>query len=381
MKYSVNQHWDPLKVCAVGKSYAPEFYSWITNSKARTVMERIAEETEEDYQKVIALLKSFDIEIHRPYVSTDYKNYLDYNGKIVPPPMVPRDYTAMIGNRFFYNFHDLMIKWDVIKGESWGDRPESPKDIPQWILDEAFNQFGISDPGSHHFGWKGILDSLEDKCELVKEKNTVNGAFTTRIGKDLYHGTNDKRDDFKPILSERQALFPDHRNHIVNSGGHSDGIFCPVKPGLILSLRDVQAYSETFPGWEVVYLPEQSWGKIPEFLDLKIKNEGKWWVPGEETNDEFTDYVNEWMGHWVGYVEETVFDVNVLVINEQNVVVNNYNKEVFEAFDRHGITPHIINFRHRYFWDGGLHCITSDLNRIGEQKDYFPNRGNQQIEI
>ena len=114
--------------------------------------------------------------------------------------------------------------------------------------------------GSHHFGWKGILDSLEDKCELVKEKNTVNGAFTTRIGKDLYHGTNDKRDDFKPILSERQALFPDHRNHIVNSGGHSDGIFCPVKPGLILSLRDVQTYSETFPGWEVVYLPEQSLG-------------------------------------------------------------------------------------------------------------------------
>ena len=91
-----------------------------------------------------------------------------------------------------------------------------------------------------------------------------------------------------------------------------------------------------------MYLPEQSWGKIPEFLGLKDKNEGKWWVPGEETNDEFTDYVNEWMGHWVGYVEETVFDVNVLVINEQNVVVNNYNKEVFEAFDRHGITPHII---------------------------------------
>ena len=76
-----------------------------------------------------------------------------------------------------------------------------------------------------------------------------------------------------------------------------------------------------------------------------------------------------------------MFDVNVLFINEQNVVVNNYNKEVFEAFDRHGITPHIINFRHRYFWDGGLHCITSDLNRVGEQKDYFPNRGNQQIEI
>jgi glycine amidinotransferase len=81
------------------------------------------------------------------------------------------------------------------------------------------------------------------------------------------------------------------------------------------------------------------------------------------------------MSKWVGYVEETVFDVNMLVINEKNVVVNNYNKAVFDALERYGVTPHICNFRHRYFWDGGLHCITSDLDREGEMKDYFPERG------
>jgi hypothetical protein len=65
----------------------------------------------------------------------------------------------------------------------------------------------------------------------------------------------------------------------------------------------------------------------------------------------------------------------MLVIDEKNVVCNNYNKKVFETFDRFGITPHIVNFRHRYFWDGGLHCITSDLHREGAIKDYFPERG------
>jgi hypothetical protein len=64
----------------------------------------------------------------------------------------------------------------------------------------------------------------------------------------------------------------------------------------------------------------------------------------------------------------------MLVIDEHNVICNGYNKDVFDAFERHNITPHIINFRHRYFWDGGLHCITSDIAREGEQKDYFPNR-------
>jgi hypothetical protein len=29
--FNVYQHWDPLKVCIVGKSYAPEFYSFITS--------------------------------------------------------------------------------------------------------------------------------------------------------------------------------------------------------------------------------------------------------------------------------------------------------------------------------------------------------------
>lgn len=54
--HSVYQHWDPLRVCLVGKSYSPEFYKFIDNPKVRLVMEKIARETEEDYQKLISLL-------------------------------------------------------------------------------------------------------------------------------------------------------------------------------------------------------------------------------------------------------------------------------------------------------------------------------------
>jgi hypothetical protein len=191
----------------------------------------------------------------------------------------------------------------------------------------------------------------------------------------LYFGTHDYHQDQTALKQKAQELFPDYRCHVVNTGGHADGTFCPVVPGLIVSLKDISTYTDTFPDWEVVYLPGQSWDSVRPFLDLKDKNQGKWWVPGEELNDDFTDFVEGWLGHWVGYVEETVFDVNMLVIDEKNVVCNNYNEKVFKAFDRYGITPHIVNFRHRYFWDGGLHCITSDLHREGVQKDYFPERG------
>ena len=79
MLYSVYQHWDPLKVCIVGKSYSPEFYSFITNTRVRSVMERIAQETEEDYQKLISLLKQFNVEVLRPNVKNDVE-FNTYNG-------------------------------------------------------------------------------------------------------------------------------------------------------------------------------------------------------------------------------------------------------------------------------------------------------------
>ena len=72
--YTVYQHWDPLKVCMVGKSYPPEFYSFIANSRVRNVLEKIAYETEEDYQKLIKLLESFGVEVLRPDIpSNDYR--------------------------------------------------------------------------------------------------------------------------------------------------------------------------------------------------------------------------------------------------------------------------------------------------------------------
>ena len=134
-----------------------------------------------------------------------------------------------------------------------------------------------------------------------------------------------------------------------------------------MSIKGAEHYKDSFPGWEVVTCDEA----MKPWTKNKHKNYSRYWVP--DAGDDFYDYVNEWMDDWVTYVEETVFDINILVIDEKNVVCNNVNKKVFDAFERHGITPHILNFRHRYFWDGGLHCITSDIDRHGTRKNYFSN--------
>jgi uncharacterized protein YerC len=374
MKYSVYQPWDPLKVCVVGRSYNPEFYHFIKNPRVRTVMEQIAEETEEDYQKLITLLESFGVKVLRPSVTNNYRDYLITDSSISPPPMTPRDYTASIGNNFYIDSNPIIARWDILKGSGWPEKPINHSDIPLWVIDECKTMFNITNSIDKHIYYSNVIDEIRPHMSILLNQG-INTAMTSRIGRDLYFGTENYNDNQNESLANYSILFPNHRCHIVNTGGHSDGVFCPVVPGLIVSLRDIPTYAETFPGWEVVYLPGQSWHKVSPFLKLKQKNKGKWWVPGEELNDDFTDFVEEWLGHWVGYVEETVFDVNMLVIDEKNVVCNNYNETVFKAFDRYGITPHVINFRHRYFWDGGLHCITSDIHREGVMKDYFPGRG------
>jgi hypothetical protein len=375
--YSVYQHWDPLKVCVVGRSYPPEFYSWIKVPHVRSLFEQIATETEEDYQNIIKKLQQFDVKVLRPNLPT----ITLVNGKFVPPPMAPRDYTVMIGNVFYENASfDFAKSYINVKDPGWPEcnTIDEFKQLPVWIQDECNSVHGFTGFQEYCSIYNHINEHIREQGNTVKshcyKSELLNGAQVSRLGKDLFFGTetyNQDTTDYKKFVNKE---FTSTRNHIVNTGGHSDATYCPVCPGLIISLDDVPTYADTFPGWEVVYLPGQSWDKVLPFLDLKAKNKGKWWIPGFEHDQDVVDVVEKWLGHWTGYVEETVFDVNMLIIDPKNVIVFNYNKQVFDALDRYGITPHIVPFRHRYFWDGGIHCVTSDLHREGTMQDYFKER-------
>jgi hypothetical protein len=373
MTYSVHQHWDPLKVCVVGRSYPPEFYNWITVPHVRELFERIAIETEEDYQGIIKKLESFGVEVMRPKLpEITFANHM-----YIPPPMTPRDYTAMVGEKFYQGYrYDIQACYNLVKDPSWPrcHSWEEFNQLPTHIQDKCINQHGVSSVKGFRTEYEDIFNHIELQGNKIFGSRDINGAMLARIGKDLYLGTDDYSQDTAILKQQMNQEFPDYRNHVVNTGGHSDGTYCPVCPGLIISLNDVPTYADTFPDWEVVYLPGQSWEAVTPFLQLKRKNAGKWWIPGFEQDQAVVDIVETWLGHWTGYVEETVFDVNMLIIDPKNVMVFNYNKQVFDALDRYGITPHIVPFRHRFFWDGGIHCVTSDLHREGTRQDFFPNR-------
>lgn len=370
MTYNVHQHWDPLRVCIVGRSWHPEFYNWIKVPHVRQLFERIAEETEEDYQNLIAKLESFGVKVLRP----DLPEPFAY-GRYTLPPMSPRDHMVMIGDTLYRDSNQWFWFYERVKDPSW---PWAPFDmLPEHIQQECVTMHGWRDHGdtSYNGCYQSIFQHIRDQGNrIVDGYQFCTGSMTTRVGRDLYVGTFRDNTDVAGWLQRTQLQWPDYRTHVINTGGHTDGTFCPVAPGLIVSLYDIPTYSNTFPDWEVVHLPGQSWGAVKPFLDLKEKNRGRWWIPGFEYDQDVVNVVETWLSHWTGYVEETVFDVNMLIVDPKNVIVFNHNDTVFEAFARYGITPHVVPFRHRYFWDGGIHCITTDLHRDGEQQDYFPQR-------
>ena len=199
----------------------------------------------------------------------------------------------------------------------------------------------------------------------------ISSATICRVGKDLWWDVNKSNSMLAVEKYKEKWEREGFRVHISHRGYHSDGAFCVVKPGCIVSLNDIQDYATEFPGWDVLYLPDQSWSKVSPFIKMKKKVGGRWWIKGEEHNDQLIQFVNTWLDDWVGYVEETVFDVNMLSIDRDTIICNNYNKDVFAHFKKHKVEPIIFNFRHRYFWDGGIHCITQDLYREGTMEDYF----------
>ena len=321
---------DPLKHCWIGSGFKTEWFHDLPiykNDKIMDPLKRIAEETEEDYKILEKILNDAGVKTYRSFL--DIKKYGSLEN-ILRPPVNPRDHFAVIGEKIY------MVG-------------------------------GISQ------GYTDVLKQIDRKNIVLEPEtlDTISTASICRVGKDLWWDL--QPDTAQDVVKKYTKEWTDKgfRVHASYRGYHSDGAFCVVKPGCIVTLKNVQDYKKEFTGWEVLYLPDQSWSKISSFLDMKKKVGGRWWLKGEEHNDQLIQFVNTWLNDWVGYVEETVFDVNMLSIDQNTIICNNYNKEVFDHFKKHKVEPIIFNFRHRYFWDGGIHCITQDLYREGTQEDYF----------
>ena len=335
--------WDPLQDVILGCSVNPNYFEYVKNTEIKDKLTKILTETQEDMDAFADVLRQHNVNViqekYDPSLRLDPDKKADRGHMI---SLYPRDRAAVLGNQFIF------------------DNIYTARSMHKYI-DKPITE-------SRHEPWAKLM-------KLNKKLYTLNTACWTIVGTDLFIDARDMYEGSKikeKIINWVEQYVPNTKVHWLDIGGHNDGCFHTCKPGVIVSLNDIQTYEQTFPGWDVLYLPEEQWQDgLTEWSQVKRENHGKWWIPGEEKNKAMSSFINTWLDEWLGYVEETVFDVNMLMINEHTACVTGYHKEVFDYFEKHKIEPIIVPLRHRYFWDGGLHCLSLDVNRSGEQQSYI----------
>lgn len=345
----VNSHnsWDPLEEVWLGDVYPASWYDHLA-PEVRDVFVTITEKTQADLNVIQKKLESFGITVRRPvYDSIDDRLWQRADGEycLSKPEITPRDRFAVIG-QYLYT------------------PPLDAVDMRPW---------------SCHLQSYG-RDSLRETPTMH-----VSGANIARVGKDLYFDVvyankiPDSPQEQKKFTEPYVNEFPRHRLHFLDNGGHVDACFSLLCPGVILCNTYFEDYARTFPRWNLIKrsAPEFHSNRIAYRPSQSPHGNQKWWLEGTQFPKAFNEHVIRHALDWVGDFTETYFEVNCLSVDTKNVLVLGEHELLFRELENFGITAHPLPFRCRTFWDGGLHCLTLDIRRKGDQQDYFPERSPQ----
>ena len=112
----------------------------------------------------------------------------------------------------------------------------------------------------------------------------------------------------------------------------------------------------------MITIPAAHYGDVMQWHH-RNRVEPKWWINGEDDNRDMQQFIDTYMQDYVGNVYETFFDVNVLSLDSDAICISNDNRELRQRLEKRGIESIVVPWRHQFFVDGGLHCITLDLCR------------------
>lgn len=338
MQKTINSHngWDPLQEVWLGDVYPSSWYDHLEPA-VRDVFHELTELTQQDLSTIQHKLESMGVTVQRPC----YESIDDYvlEDRLIKPQICPRDMFIALGNTLY-----------------------------------------VTPTAANSKAWIHTYDRYQQNSTVVKlahPNSFFNGANVVRAGRDvIVDYCRDNNSNTQLLFDKRvqgiNQLLKGYRVHTEVNGGHLDGCFSILRPGLILANNYFDGYERNFPGWEVIVLSQPEFAQIKH--QQKIISNGKFWYAGEATNKSFNEHVVKHAIDWVGCYTETYFELNCLVVDPKNVIMLAENTRLAEQLDQRGITVHWVPFRTRRFWDGAMHCLTVDIRRDSVIEDYFPER-------
>ena len=333
--------WQPLEEVIVGRVYTPEYFDYIDDTQVRAQLAIILNETNEDLDNLQCTIEKYGATVHRPTlpVLSDWPNIMKSWNTVPMPPLVPRDWQITMGEK-------LLRVLSVPEMNSICSLYDS-----KYVIDPHKNGYQADHP---------MVDAV--------------ASCIVRVGTDVFFDRSEWLTDQQLEWIRDNVLDNRYQARRCQTNGHGDSVFAILKPGVIIStMHDADInYRETFPGWEVQRVNEATITATMELGKFRYESfNGRWYVQGQDTTPEFASFVDTYLSKWTGYVQETVFDVNCLVLDEQHVIFSSYNKQVFDYCEKHSIVPIISPLRHKYFFDGGISCCTQDIRRRGGLETYL----------
>jgi len=336
--------WQPLEAVIVGRAYSPDYFDFLENTQVRNQLQQILAETAEDLDNLQHIIEQYGAKVYRPDLP-DKQDFIinQINNQVPLPPLTPRDWQITLGQKLLR----------IIAHHGLNNICNN---FPDQIINPHYQP-------KNRYHW-------DPNCIL----NGASASCIVRVGRDIFF---DNSDMLRPEQSRwivDNVLGPEYRIHEAVTDGHGDAVFAILKPGVILSSKHDQNlnFEKDFPGWQVLRVMDSSIDAAMTAGKFRHENGPQaWYVQGQTPTPEFTEYVDTYLNEWTGFVAETVFDVNCLVLDEENVIFGAYNKNVFDFCEKNRINPIISELRHSYFWDGGISCCTQDLRRRGGLETYL----------
>lgn len=340
----VHNEWDPIEEIIVGTSlYASmpfkdngfaaiqqashDLFTALTPGK---IPQKIIDETEEDIQNFINILKKCGIHVRRPepiYFDQKFKT-LDWESEHYFC-YCPRDILLAIGeyiietpnvfrSRYFetFSYKNILIDY-MSSGTKWISAPK-PR-----LLDTAYN--------------------TTDKTQsaLLNAEPVFDAANILRAGRDILYLVSDSGNEMgwqwlQTLLGEKYRIHP-CRN--LYSSMHIDSTLCLLRPGLVL-INPSRVNKNNLPKFL------EKWDKLicPEIVEYKYSELGS--------------FSTKWLG------------MNLLMLAPDLAVVDKHQTHLINALEKNGIQTIPLLLRHGRTLGGGFHCITLDVRRKGKLEDY-----------
>lgn len=332
---TVWSEFQPLKSVILGRLFETnDLLSFLSLSpKWKQHFQLINDKGIEELEAIKNCLQSLNVEVQRTSSYT-------INDKLGPagPALSPRDWYCKYGDKTIIG-NDAFINHN----------------IRTYSTDNFLNNVYRL---PHNDIWANT--SFNDLENFNLNRPYMHTANILRCGMDIFVSKNLGRTGNEEgrscVVDIFKQINPKLRLHYIDCEEHLDGYIFFVKPGLVISKISKQYLPSFFANWDVIKVDEnlEVYNKVMQF---------KW--------KKFNPIVAQQYAWFLQSTpEETLFSINGLCIDESNIVLPGISKTVFKELEKFGINCISVNMKALSYWDSGLHCCTSEIERIGDLEDY-----------